>query len=81
MTTDLYLEAKWPDLKFYTRFLIDKQTKVPSTFPISGVQVSENGYRHLWEEEKILTENLAMSTKAPIYMTVDIGESHCPGDK
>lgn len=43
--------------------------------------MSENGYRHLWEEEKILTVNLAMSTKAPIYMTVDIGESHCPGDK
>lgn len=77
----LYLEANWRDLKFYTRFLIDKQTKVPSTFPISGVQVSENGYRHLWKEEKILTVNLAMSTKAPIYMTVDIGESHCPGDK
>lgn len=51
-------------------------------FPyISGVQVSENGYRHLWEEEKILTVNLAMSTMAPISMTLDIGESHCPGDK
>lgn len=43
--------------------------------------MSENGYRYLWEEEKILIVNLVMLIKVLIYMVVDIGEFYCFRDK